>query len=109
MGNILKKCEFDKARLKAIFLKKNSSKKHIYATHAHNSKSHTKHAHVPHAHHTHFAFMYGRVYTCTYCDRKGHLAKFYFDRINDSNNHIWVRSSNVIQENIGIKINNFII
>ena len=53
LGNVLKKCEFDKAKLEAIFFKKNSSKKHIHATHTHTSKSHTKHAHVPHAHHTH--------------------------------------------------------
>ena len=40
--------------------------------------------------------MYGRVYSCTYCDRNGHLVKFCFDCINASNNHIWVRSTNVI-------------
>ena len=31
---------------------------------------------------------------CTRCGRKGHLAKFYFDRINDSNfanRFVWVR------------------
>ena len=71
-----------------MFSKKNFSKKHIHTTHAHTSKSHTKHAHVSHAHYTHHAFMYGRAYSCTYCDRKGHLAKFCFDRINASNNHI---------------------
>ena len=59
LGNILKKCEFEKAKLEAMFSKKNSSKKHIHATHAHTSKSqhiHThKHAHFPHTHH---AFIY---------------------------------------------------
>jgi len=53
LGNILKKYEFDKAKLEAIFFKKNSSKRHIHTIHAHTSKSHTKHAHVLHAHHTH--------------------------------------------------------
>ena len=88
MGNVLKKCEFDKAKLEAMFSKKNSSKKYIHATHAHTSKSHIKNAHVSHAQHTHHAFMYDRVYSCTYCDRKGHLAKFCFNRINASNNHV---------------------
>ena len=88
MRNVLKKCEFDKAKLEAMFSKKNSSKRHIHTTHAHTSKLHTKYAHVSHAHHTYHAFMFDRVYTCTYCGRKGHLAKFYFDRINASNNHL---------------------
>ena len=79
-----------------MFSKKNSSKKHIHATHARASKSHTKHAYVSHAHHTHHVFMYGRVYSCTYYGRKGHLDKLCFDRINASNNQVWVRSTNVI-------------
>jgi len=38
--------------------------------------------------------MYARVYTCAHCDRKGHLTKFCYDRINVSNfasKHVWVR------------------
>ena len=96
LRNVLKKCEFNKAKLEDMFSKKNASKSHIHTTHAHISKSHTKHAHAPHAHHAHHAFMNGRIYTCTYCGQKDHLAKFYFDRINASNNHFWVRSTNVI-------------
>ena len=57
LGNVLKKYELDKAKLEAMFSKKNSSKKHIHTTHAHTSKLHTKQAH-----HTHHAFMYERVY-----------------------------------------------
>ena len=59
---------------------------------------HTKYAQVSHAHHTHthHAFKYGRVYNCTYCGRKGHLAKFCFDRINASNDYVWVRKANTI-------------
>ena len=57
LRNILKKYEFDKAKLEAMFSKKNSSKKHIHTTHADTFKSHTKHAHVSHAHHTHHAYM----------------------------------------------------
>ena len=56
--------------------------------HAH----HTRHTHASHAHAHHT--MYAHVYTCTHCGRKGHLVKFYFDRINDSNfanRFVWVR------------------
>ena len=74
LGNVLKKCEFDKARLEAMFSKKNSSKKHIHATHAthaHTSKSQHIHTHKhAHSRHTDHVFIY-RVYSCTYCDRKG--------------------------------------
>ena len=73
-----------------MFSKKNYLQRHIHTTHTHTSKSYTKHAHAPHVHHTHHAVMYGRVYSCTYCSRKGHLAKFCFNRINTSNNHILV-------------------
>ena len=100
---MLKKCEFDKTRLEVIFPKKLTLKKHVHTTHAHHTThihtpksqyihthharhtTHTKHVHTPHSHH---AFIYGRVYSCTYCDRKDHLVKFYFDRINASNDHI---------------------
>ena len=37
--------------------------------------------------------MYARVYTCTHCGHKGHLAKFYFDKINYVNfihKNVWV-------------------
>ena len=89
LGNVLKKCEFNKAKVEDMFFKKNASKRHIHTTHAHTSKSHTKHVHIPHAHHAHHAFMCGRIFTCIYCGQKVHLAKFYFDRIIASNNHIW--------------------
>ena len=38
--------------------------------------------------------MYAHVYTYTHCERKGHLAKFCYDRINNSNfvnKFVWVR------------------
>ena len=51
-----------------------------------------RHTHAPHGHtHQH---MYAHVYTCTHCGRKGHLAKFCFDRIhvsNLANKFVWVR------------------
>jgi len=51
-----------------------------------------RHTHASHAH-THDT-MYAHVYTSTHCGRKDHLAKFCFDRINDSkfaNRFVWVR------------------
>ena len=55
--------------------------------HAH----HTRHTHAPHGHTHH---MYAHVYTCIHCGRKGHLAKFCFDRLHDvnlANKFVWVR------------------
>ena len=95
LENVLKKCELHKARLEAIFFKKNTSKKHVHATHAHTSKSQHIHTHKHAYPHTYHPFIY-RVYSCTYCDRKCHLAKFYFDRIYTSNNHVWIKETNII-------------
>ena len=42
---------------------------------------------------THTTHLYAKVYTCTHCDRKSHLAKFYFDKLNSfnfANKNIWV-------------------
>ena len=50
------------------------------------------HTHASHVH-THNT-LYAHVYTCTHYWRKGHIAKFCFDRINDSNftnKFIWIR------------------
>ena len=68
LRNVLKKCEFNKAKLEDMFSKKNASKKHIHTTHA--QTPHIHHAHKPHVHHAHHAFKYGRFYKCTYCGRK---------------------------------------
>ena len=65
----------------------------IYTTLHARHTTHTKHVYTPHSHH---AYIYGRVYSYTYCGRKGHLAKFCFDRINASNDHVWVRRTNSI-------------
>ena len=37
-----------------------------------------------------------KIYKCTYCGRNDHLAKFCYDHINGTNNHVLVRSTNVI-------------
>ena len=83
MSNILKKYENDRAKLESMFLKKQTPKKHA------------SHSHVHKAHNTQHAFMYTKVYTCTHCGRKGHLAKFCFDKLhvlNFANNikNVWV-------------------
>ena len=57
----------------------------------HHAK-HPKHAHTPHTHH---AFMYGKVFSCTYCGRKGHLVKFCYDRINASHYNVWIQNTNI--------------
>ena len=73
----------DHKKLESMF-----HKKHAPHIHAHHSW------HTPHVHHDHtHAHMYARVYTCTHCSRKGHLTKFYFNRLNISkfaNRNIWV-------------------
>ena len=55
---------------------------------------HTLHSiHMPHHVHPH-ATMYARVYSCTHCGRKGHLAKFYYDILSAlvfANENVWVR------------------
>ena len=55
-------------------------------------------AHPPrHTHASHIRThdtLYARVYTCTHCDRKGHLVKFCYDRLNTinfANKLVWVR------------------
>ena len=73
----------DHKKLESMF-----RKKHAPHVHAH----HTRHTHISHVH-THNT-MYTHVYTCTHCGRKGHLVKFCYDRINDSNfanKFVWVR------------------
>ena len=50
-------------------------------------KKHTPHMHArplqhTYTHHAHTNdSVYAHVYTCTHCGRKGHLAKFCYDRI----------------------------
>ena len=88
LGVVLKKCEFGKTRLEAMFPKRQAPKKQSYAhTHAHahvhisqplHHAKPSKHAHTSHTHH---AFMYGKVFSFSYCGHKGHLANFCYDRL----------------------------
>ena len=45
-------------------------------------------SHAPHAH-THI-----KMYTCTYCDRKIHLANSYYDKLRVIKNNIWIHNAN---------------
>ena len=63
-------------------------KKQAPHVHAHNPRH--AYAHYAHIHTTH---MHARVYKYMHCDRKSHLARFFFDRlncINFANNNVWV-------------------
>ena len=81
-----------------MFPKKQASKKNTYHAHAHVHTTQPLHRGKPpkHAHptHTHHAFMYRKVFTCSFCGRKGHIANFYYDRLNASHHNIWVRNTN---------------
>jgi len=68
---------------------------HTQAQHTHTHHAHNAH-HAHNVHHAHHVFMYAKVYSCTYCGRKGHLAKFYYDKLNVSNNHAWVQKTNIL-------------
>ena len=99
LSNVLKVCEFDKVRLEGMFSKRQTQiKSHTsHVSHAHRQyyahhATHTSHFHATHTHHAHtyHAFLYAKVYSCTYCGRKGHLAKFCYDKIDASSSHLWV-------------------
>ena len=75
---------------------------HFSLSHNHpylQAQSHAYHAIHAHAHHayTRHAFLYAKMYTCTYCGHQGHLAKFCYNRINTSNDHVWVRKTNTFE------------
>ena len=83
LGSTLSHCVMNHTRLESMF-----RKKQVPPMHAHKPR-HTHASHV-HSHNT----LYAHVYTCTHCGRKGHLAKFCYDKINDSNlanKFVWVR------------------
>ena len=60
---------------------------HIHAHHNHAFAYVAQHDHTPTHKHT-------KVYVCTHCGRKGHLAKFCYDNINSLNfanyKNVWV-------------------
>ena len=83
LGSTMSQCAMNHTRLETLLRKKQVPS----FMHAHPSR----HTHAPHGHHHH---KYAHVYTCTHCGRKGHLAKFCFDRLHTPNlakNFVWVR------------------
>ena len=72
LGSTLSQCALNHTRLESMF-----QTKQVPSMHAH----HTRHTHASHGHH--HPTMYAHVYTCTHCGRKGHLARFCYDRIHD--------------------------
>ena len=85
LSSTLSSCAFNHSRLESLFSKKQTP--HIHAHHHHAYAHFARHDHT----HTH---MHPKVYTCTHCGRKGHLAKFCYDKlhhINFANNkNVWV-------------------
>jgi len=83
LGSTLSDCVSCHTRLESLF-----QKKQVLSLHAHPPR----YTHATHNqnHHT----LYAHVCTCTHCGRKGHLAKFCYDRIHDVNlatKFVWVR------------------
>ena len=78
-------CAFNHKKLESLF-----QKKQVPHVHAH----HPQHAYAHFARHDHtHSHVHSRVYKCTHCGRKGHLAKFCYDRINSlnfANKNVWV-------------------
>ena len=83
LSSTLSSCAFNHSRLESLFSKKQTP--HI---HAH----HHAYAYVARHDHTH-THKHLKVYKCTHCGRKGHLAKFFFDKmhhINFAKKNVWV-------------------
>jgi len=73
LGSTMSQCAMNHTRLESLF-----RKKQVPSFHAHPPR----HTHAPHGHH----HTYAHVYTCTHCGRRGHLAKFCFDRLHTNVN-----------------------
>mgnify|MGYP000872325104 CR=1 FL=1 len=71
LSSTLSQCVFDHKRIESLFQRKQDP-----PIHAHTSR----HAHTYHTQ------KYANMYHCSHCGRKGHLAKFYFDKLNILNN-----------------------
>ena len=86
LNSTLNKCVFDNARIESMFKKKTTHSSHT---------SHTPHIqNGHHGDHSHHAYMYANVYRCSFCGRKGHVSRFCYDRLNVTNNQVWVKRTN---------------
>jgi hypothetical protein len=83
LSSTLSKCAIDHVKLESLFKKKNTHSSHV---------SHSSHAH--HGNHSHHAHIYSNIYVCSFCGRKGHVSKFCYDRLNVTNNQVWVKRTN---------------
>ena len=77
LSSTLSNCAFNHSKLETLFSKKQAP--HVHAHHPRNT-----YAYFAHHDHTH-SHVHSRVYKCTHCDCKGHLAKFCYDKINSIN------------------------
>ena len=67
---------------KLVLLKRKTQGTHI------SQEQNNKHIHK--VQHTH-AYMYGKVYSCTHCGRKGHLVQYCYIKLNFKNDNVWIR------------------
>ena len=84
LSSTLSSCAFNHSRLESLFSKKQTP--HIHAQHHHAYAYVARHDHT----HTH---KHIKVYKCTHCGCKGHLAKFCYDKIyalNFAKKNVWV-------------------
>jgi len=65
LSNVLKKCEFDKAKLEDMFSKRQTQRKPPHVSHTHHAHTQTQHTYHAHHAHTHHAFICAKVYSCT--------------------------------------------
>ena len=83
LSSTLSTCAFNHTRLESMFSKKQTP--HIHAHHHHAYAYVARHDHT-------LTHKHPKVYKCTHCGRKGHLAKFCYDKINALNfaKNVWV-------------------
>ena len=78
-----KKCTFDMSKISSMFSNGKTQRKY--------TSSHAQYA--SHAHQHNHAYIYGKVYTCTHCDRIGRLVRFCYAKLNMLNKNVWVREN----------------
>jgi len=85
LSSTLSSCAFNHSRLESMFSKKQTPNIHAHHNHAF--------AYVAQHDHKH-SHKHPKVYTCTHCGRKGHLAKFCYDKLHHfnfvNNKNFWV-------------------
>ena len=77
-------CALEMNKFASMFSKEKTQRKHTSQT------SNTHHEKYAYTHQHKHDFMYGKVYTCSHCGRKGRLAKFCYAKLNMLNKNTWV-------------------